>query len=136
MIDGGLRSIFASNLRRGFHWQAIESGGTNRGIPDANACSGGIEFWVEYKKTNGNGVPLRPEQVGWIERRVRAGGRVFVAIRLLKNNRDTLLLFHGKFVRPLYLSGLKVAKPLGEWEGGPSSWNWDEVSSLLRSVKF
>lgn len=133
MIDGGLRQLFAANLRRGYHWQSIESGGTNRGIPDANGCSSGIEFWIEYKKAKGNVVPIRPEQVGWIERRVRAGGRVFIAVRYQKGNRDALILFWGTQARPLYLSGLRAGQAIGEWEGGPAGWAWAEVSEALRS---
>jgi Holliday junction resolvase len=80
MIDGGLSQLFQDNLPK-VHWQRIETGGTGRGIPDLNGCYQGAEAWVECKRTKHWTVEVRPEQVGWIERRTRAGGRVFLAVR-------------------------------------------------------
>jgi len=73
-INGGLRQLFRAKLP-GFDWVSIESGSTGGGIPDSNYCVRtnditGIEGWIEHKQTDGWAVTLRPEQVGWIARRV------------------------------------------------------------------
>lgn len=59
------------------HATKIEST-TGRGIPDLNFCLAGQEGWIEGKLARGTSVALRPEQFAWCQRRVRAGGRVFV----------------------------------------------------------
>ncbi len=115
-VDDGLRPIFRSRLS-GMHWQAIESGLVERGIPDSNYCARtsvlgfedrypGIEGWIEYKATSNYTVDLRPEQVGWLTTRARHGGRVFVAVRRRATAGprggaadDELHLFSGEFAR-------------------------------------
>jgi hypothetical protein len=122
MIDGGLRQLFRQHLPK-VHWQAIETGGTGRGIPDLNGCLGGIEAWIELK---GPKTPMRPEQVAWIERRARAGGRVFIALR---KPRDTLILLPARGARALLEKTLPAT--LGRWTGGPSAWDWEDISRLI-----
>ena len=78
--DGDLRSIFRRRLPK-FHWVSIETGGTGRGIPDAEYCHRGVSGWVEFKVTMAWSVDLRAEQVAWLMRRARAGGRCWVAVR-------------------------------------------------------
>jgi Holliday junction resolvase len=78
--DDGLRQVFTTHIVA--HWQAIETGGTGKGVPDLNGCRGGVDVWIEMKRARHWTVPeMKPEQVGWIERRERNGGRVFVAVR-------------------------------------------------------
>lgn len=139
-IDGGLRPIFRDHLRDAM-WTSIESGFTERGIPDSEYCfPGGISGWVEYKKTEGNSIGhVKPEQIGWMERRFRYGGRVFVAVRKtqLPGKRrvacDDLYIFNGSGARYLKTGGLDAAENhlLGRWENGPKSWNWDAVRAIL-----
>jgi len=115
-------------------------------VPDDNWCLSGSEFWIEYKKSEANVLShnLSPHQIGWIERRLRAGGRVFVAVRLQWGSgprrgaaMDALLLYHGREARALALGGLSGAgKPLGRWEGGPARWDWPEIEALLVKTKF
>jgi hypothetical protein len=134
--DGGLRALFLEHLPV-VHWQSIESGITGLGIPDANGCWGGHEWWVEYKQTPEWTCPLRPEQVGWLTRRARAGGRVFVAVRRHCAPRprtpgyDELWLFPGALARELKDGGIRAVPPLVAAPGGPARWPWDDVLRTL-----
>lgn len=137
--DGGLRPIFRQRLTS-VHWQSVETGMTGRGVPDSNGCAAGVEFWVEFKVTVGWAVTLRPEQVAWLMRRARAGGRVFVAVRrrCAAGPRrgpasDELWLLDGSAADVLKASGLRCpdALVLGHWYGGPSRWDWPSVLCRL-----
>src|SRR4051812_50147005 len=75
------------------HFQRIETGGIARGVPDFNGCYGGVDVWIENKWTLGWVVKMRPAQVGWIERRSRAGGRCFVAGCPTGRKREDLWVF-------------------------------------------
>lgn len=141
-IDGGLRQLFRERLL-GFDWVSIESGTTGSGIPDSNYCRDGAEGWVEYKQTSGWTVPLRPEQVGWLARRARAGGRVWVAVRQQapagprRAAMDALWLIPGRHARQARELGLRGQEPAhgglaaGVWYNGPSGWDWAAVARLL-----
>lgn len=147
-IDGGLRQLFRTNLPQ-FDWCSIESGSTGGGIPDMNYCTRvygddadgyGKEGWLELKQTPGHRVTLRPEQVGWISRRVRAGGRVWIAVRQQapagprREARDALWLIPGADAKLALTSGL--ASPTGAvrwscWHGGPARWDWPQIAAQL-----
>lgn len=58
------------------------------GTPDFNDCINGVEFWVEFKQVKF--MPkraetpvftgcLRPEQIVWLYKRSRVGGRCYIA---------------------------------------------------------
>lgn len=137
--DGGLRNLFRDKLRD-FHWQSIETGGTGRGVPDLNGCLRGVELWVECKVTAGWAVTLRPEQIGWLCRRARAGGRVFVAVRRCcpsgprRTAADELWLLLGHHAPDLRTGGLPRGPSravLGMWPGGPARWPWPAVRAAL-----
>lgn len=141
--DGGLRPEFRSRLPQ-FDWNTVETGAVAGGVPDSNFCCGGAEGWIEFKWTAGWTVPLRPAQVGWILRRVRHGGRVFVGVRQRRSpgprveGRDRLWLLQGGAARELKVRGLEYASAhpevlLGWWDGGPAAWDWSAVSDLLLS---
>lgn len=140
MIDGGLRKLFQQHLPM-FHWQAIETGMTGRGIPDINYCHEGVEGWLECKQTGGWAVGLRPEQVAWLDRRARARGRCWVAVRrkhALGPRReavDELWLVRGSGVLVLAKGGLRDALANlvvdGIWVGGPARWDWTAVRKVL-----
>ncbi len=119
MRDGGLRQIFQKYLPE-FHWQSVETFSTGRGVPDLNYCFRGTEGWIELKRRVGNRVALSPEQIAWIERRGRAGGRVFVAVR--KNG--LFWLYKGANARLL-----DVPELVGE--GRPQSWPWEAIKRVL-----
>lgn len=122
-MDGNLRVLFSKNLPQA-HWQSIETGTTGAGVPDANYCCDGIEGWIEFKTVNHNKVTLRPSQIGWIERRIRNGGRCFIAVR----RRHELFLFDGENSRSL---DLKKSIFLFYSFGGPAKWNWNVVAEFL-----
>ncbi len=142
MIDGGLRAKLIAGIPRA-HWQAVETA-AGQGVPDANGCLGGVEFWVECKRITGGSEfcdhPPTPEQVAWLERRERHGGRTFVAIRRyhaggprLGQRADTLYLMRGSWVRTLLLDGISACRLLGTWEGGAARWRWSEIEKALVS---
>ena len=138
MADGDLGKLVQRYLP-GPHWQRVETGGTGRGIPDINGCLDGVEVWIENKATDGWTAGLRPEQVGWIDRRARAGGRVFVLVRrtTVSGPRrgdavDDLYLHAGRDVVELAQRGLQQGpRPLLHSSGGPSRWNWASVRNWL-----
>lgn len=136
MIDGGLRKLFHTNMPR-FHWQAIETGLTGRGIPDSNYCYTGTEGWVEFKQTKGWAVTLAPEQVAWHLRRRRSGGMTYVAVRRHRHAGvrapacDELWLFNGMHARELKAQGIVEPLATGVWYGGPGNWDWDSVAAIL-----
>lgn len=133
-IDGGLRSLFRTNIVG--HWSSIETPTTGGGIPDSNYLVRGVEGWIEFKQTHAWAVNFRPLQVGWLDRRAREGGRAFVAVRRWKrpNGADELWLFGAEAVKKLSDGGLRAPAPAslrGVWSGGPSCWDWGEVTRLL-----
>ena len=138
-LDGGLRHLFREQLPV-VHWQSIETGGTGRGVPDSNGCYRGHEFWIEFKWTKGHVVSLRPEQIGWLTRRARSGGKVFVAVRRTcatgprRTAADELYLLRGSYARELRergLTDLPTGAVVGSWGGGPGSWAWGDVLEAL-----
>ena len=132
-IDGGLRSLFRSHLQDA-HWTAIESPLTVGGIPDSEVCfPGGSSCWIEFKRSNGWAVHVRPLQVSWHLRRHRLGGRSFIAVRRVTKRDDELYLFPGSAAAVLKTDGLRnhTSQPLGVWDGGPAGWAWSEVRRIL-----
>lgn len=140
MSDGGLRQLFSSNLPDAM-WQGVESWSTGQGVPDAHFCfPGGISGWIENKRTQAWSVDMRKEQVAWLERYVRKGGRCFIVVRRQTSAGprkgkavDELWLFHGAAARGLLLTGLEGEgrSRLGCWPGGPANWDWGQVRALL-----
>jgi hypothetical protein len=69
-------------------------------------------------------------QVGWIERRLRAGGRVFILVRRAG---DELWLLPGDTARTLStrMGKLGTVEHLGRWDGGPRNWDWEQLGRML-----
>lgn len=138
-VDDGLRSLLHQNLPS-FHWVAVETGFTMKGVPDSNACSDGVEFWVESKSCKSGWKPrIDPFQVSWHERRLRMGGRTFVAVRrrVAKEGCDDLILFHGSRIRSLLEYGMRDAPPLLRCPGRrPSDWDWKSIADTLLNTAF
>ena len=130
MADGQLHKDFQKFIKP-CHWQRIESGLTSLGIPDHNYCLQGHEGWVENKWTSSWKVTVRGDQVGWIERRARAGGRVFVAVKQTGLKRHDLWLLKPDAARMLHdkmrLDNLPGSLVLVHSTGGPAAWDWDAV---------
>lgn len=124
--DGGLPLLLKEKIiKAGGDATRIETGMTGRGIPDLNYCLRGREGWIECKKCQANTIHFRPEQIAWAEKRLRAGGRVFGAIRQM--NSGDLFLIHGSAFR---VTKLDTYPPLGRWA---APWNWAEVLKVLVS---
>lgn len=129
IIDGGLRPIFRKNLPR-FHWTSIETGFTSAGVPDAEFCYSGVQGWIEYKATSSLRIKVNTKvaafQIAWHERRARAGGRSFLAVRRIED----IYLYWGKDVRKVYTIGLSI-DPVLHFFGGPGNWDWEAIGGLL-----
>ncbi len=140
--DGDLSRLFQKHLPEA-HIQSVETWSTGRGVPDLNYCLNGCEGWIELKATAAWAVTLEPGQVAWIERRARAGGRIFLAIRRKSTpgpqkgaGVDELWLLRHGAARELVISGVGLSDLapkhiLGVWGGRPSAWDWDQVKHFL-----
>lgn len=136
--DGGLWPLVKAGLPQ-WDWQRIETGGTGRGIPDLNGCLMGNEIWVELKAADGWKPHIRPEQIGWAERRARAGGRVFLAVRRIcdagvrRERADELWIYGADGFRAVSERGLKSLTPRLLCTGGSRNWDWAAVNELFLS---
>jgi Holliday junction resolvase len=140
MIDDGLWTEIREHTRgMSIDWMRVENGLTMLGVPDLNGCRGGVETWVELKATSAWSVRIRPEQVGWAERRMRSGGRVFLATRRHHSGGprkgeavDELWLHHGRDTRHVMKMGLDACPPpLLRSSGGPGRWSWSQLVEIL-----
>lgn len=147
MIDGGLRKLFQKHLPL-VHWVPIETWSTGQGVPDTNFCHVGVEGWIEFKATPAWSLSFQPGQIAWHERRFRAGGRSFIAVRRHNNGGprrgapvDELWLYRGISARILASEGLRRQKfgempsvtppPLICSSGGPTRWPWPMILAEL-----
>ncbi len=81
-----LESKFYQEIKKALpnvHFQRIETN-VGLGVPDLNGCIDGIEFWLELKVRSGTALGLSKFQKSWIIRRGKAGGRVFILQKALK----------------------------------------------------
>ena len=133
MKDGNLRALEREYLK-GFHLVTIETGFTGPGVPDMNYCYHGSEGWIENKACKGWQVKIRVEQVGWMLRRQRAGGKCFIFVRRqnASSNADELYVFNGEQAQDLSEKGINGAKWRHRSTGGPARWDWETVSKILR----
>lgn len=121
--DGDLRTILRQHLRD-LMWVSVETGMTESGVPDLHyAAPGGTSGWIECKRSP---VKMRPEQVAWLSRYARLGGRCFVAVR----HNDLLVIYRGQNA-PLLRGRDPPAASTGRWEGGPARWDWATVRAIL-----
>jgi hypothetical protein len=138
--DGGLRRLVRMYLPD-FHWVSIETGAVEPGVPDLEYCRAGATGWVELKAASGWVVDdVRPAQVAWAERRLRAGGRVFVLVRrradvgVRRAARDEGWLLDGSTLRGLADRAILLDDPrlavLVSY-GGPARWDWQAIGRAL-----
>jgi len=127
MSDGELRKIYRKYLKGG-DLLPIETGGSISGVPDTNWCKKGTEVWIENKAADHWRVTIRPMQIGWCERRLHHGGRVFCAVRRAQNE---LWLFHASKMRDLEDSRIDLVPNLGYWNGGAAKWDWAAIEQIL-----
>lgn len=83
------------------HWDRIETG-INKGIPDLDICHQGRCTKVELKAEKGNQVGLSAEQRNWINKRIKAGGRVFILVKRKTAKLDQIELFAGSDASNLF----------------------------------
>jgi hypothetical protein len=122
--DGGARAMFKKNIPE-FHWTPIETGALLSGVPDTEYCTPtGVTGWIEFKYWYpGKRCPmLRPAQIGWIEKRLRHNGRVFIGV---VKGREVFVI-DGKYCRDITESPLKPMdwKQAREVLGGKSDEGW------------
>jgi hypothetical protein len=135
MKDGGLRTLFREKFPQ-FQWSSIETAGTISGVPDSEFCSqGGIQGWIEFKKTTKYYVQINPFQVAWLMRRCRYTGNAWIAVRRTPTAKkhegvDELWLMWGNQAEALFYNGLEATHSI-IWSGGPGNWNWDEIEKIL-----
>lgn len=81
-VDDGLRLLLRRHVPPPVQWTTIETGFTQRGVPDLHGCADGADLWIECKAVRrGWQVEVRAEQVGWHVARHRCGGRSVLAVR-------------------------------------------------------
>ena len=138
--DGGLRNIFRQRITGlEVHFQLVEMASIAQGVPDINYCIQGAEGWIENKQTHHWAVKFRPQQPGWIHKRVRAGGRVWIAVRRWQNGRpngeyDELWLVPGRLAIVCATEGLQaVAAESYVCANGPHVWDWRRVRRIITS---
>lgn len=139
MIDGDLWKEVRKGIPHPVHWTRIETGDVSEGVPDVNGCLNGVECWVELKATDAWAVSIRPMQIGWTERRIRSGGRVYMLTRRRHSGGprkgpaiDELWIHHGRDMRHVLDLGLQRGPPPAlQFGGGPACWDWDAVRRLL-----
>lgn len=124
--DGGLRRLFRKHLPE-VHWTTIESRYTQSGIPDLNGCCDGVEFWIECKRTAAWTIKMRPMQMAWLLRRLRAGGNCWIAVRRRNKKNDELWLVRGAYAKLAATRGLRALPAAMHWAGGPKQWPWREI---------
>ena len=140
MKDGGLRNLFRNQLKS-WQWSTIEVGITAGGIPDSEFCSPtGIQGWIEFKFTKIYYVQIKPLQIAWLMRRCRYGGNAWIAVRRTPSAKkytkvDELWLMRGDQAKALCENGLEGVHA-DMWEGGPSQWNFDEISKILQGISI
>jgi hypothetical protein len=142
MSDGGLRKLFTAHFNEA-HFVPVESWSTGKGVPDVNYCfPGGHEGWIENKATTTLRLNISPEQVAWAERRLRCGGRIFLAARRQTTagprkgpSVDELWLFPGIAIRWLISQAMDQAPGLIlKSTGGPRNWDWAGIKEVLVKV--
>lgn len=139
--DGGLRALFRSRIVSA-QWTTVETGAVSRGVPDAEFCfDGAVQGWIEYKATRAgspHGVRVRPEQIAWLSRRARYGGRCWIAVRRQGTAKggeryDELHLFPGGAAAEVAALGTRCDRAVQVWHGGPTRWDWAEIEERIRS---
>ncbi len=83
-------------------------------------------------------MKIAPEQVSWLERRVRMGGKCWLIVRkkasagLRRKAVDELHIYPGSKARAVLINGLHTP-PIDLYEGGPARWNWPLIAERLKN---
>ena len=81
------------NLDKDWHFTRIESSTIN-GIPDVHVVMGNEVFWIEMKSDSLSYPKLNKWQIVWINKYIKAGGKVIIL-------KETLLQKSLKLYRPV-----------------------------------
>ena len=132
----GIELIWRGPLREDDRESQVSEvqGFISRGVPDLIGCHAGIEAWVECKQAKAWRVIIRPAQVAFMERRLRAGGKCYLAVRRHNKTADELWLLRGQAARPLIKKSLRELSEdliLMKSSGGPAAWPWAQVGAAL-----
>lgn len=124
--DHGLRALFFENIPKA-QWTAIETAPVSIGVPDSEYAMQGVTGWIEFKYAKYWRVKFSSaEQIGWITRRSRLGGRVWIAVQRAE---DELWMIPGSVVELLASDGLQSVCARSRTFFKP--WNWSQVQDLL-----
>lgn len=131
-LESQFWDLVKSHLPKKAHSQRIETGGTGRGIPDVNICYNEIEVWIELKIVKGKKVDLSAEQVAWLFRRARAGGRCWIVARdqadgPRKGKYDRIYAWSGDRAGDVLDYGIEAEGAL-VWD---RPWSWDHIIKEL-----
>lgn len=142
MSDGGLRQLLRTHLPE-LMWQAVETGGVGRGVPDSYYAGRRIDGvgrmgWVEFKGTSTTRIKFELGQVAWHDRHARTGGTSFIAVRRQHGGGprlgppvDELHVYDSARALELDRVGLLTPAPLLHQTGGPRRWEWDALRQIL-----
>ena len=108
------------------------------GPPDVNGCYKGVEFWLELKHKDAvpardstpifrEGVGLRPEQVVWLHRRARHGGRCWI----LGRAGESIWLVHGRHAKAFNDAGYLQLVELSDWWWNGKKVDWKGLLSTI-----
>lgn len=94
---------FSGNLGHKGHFSRVESHATSAGIPDIDFCMSDVESHIELKFGNEKKAPsIRPSQVKWFDRRVKAGGHPIILAKIELDDGTRYCFYAGSKARELY----------------------------------
>lgn len=93
----------SSNLGHRGHFSRVESHSTSAGIPDIDFCMSDVESHIELKYGDEKKAPsIRPSQVKWFARRVKAGGHPIIIAKIVLKDGPRYCFYSGSKARELY----------------------------------
>jgi hypothetical protein len=114
-------------------WQKVKKGLTNcfltriesstiNGIPDIHAVMGSEGFWIELKSDSLSYPKLNKWQIVWINKYIKAGGKVIIL-------KETLLQSALKLYRPV--SVFTDPRSLVPRSSFSAPYNWPQIQRVL-----
>ena len=92
----------------------IESSTIN-GIPDIHGVSGGKVFWIELKSDEANYPKLNKWQIVWINKYIKAGGKVIILDETLSKRSLKAYRPVSSFTDPRFLVSFASFSSTGQW---------------------
>jgi hypothetical protein len=109
------------------------------GTPDVNYCYNGVEGWIELKHADKppardstpvfpDGKGLRDEQVIWIHKRARAGGRVWILARC----GESIFLVNGAYAKVFNtMTYPQLIEHCSWWTAKKRGVDWEGLVDIL-----